>query len=479
MLNRDLTNYNQLNRTPFHMPGHKRQNLTGVKLPYEKDYTEVEGLDDLHHAEGILRDAMNRTAALYGVDRTWYLVGGSTVGNLAGIYALAPYGSEVICTRVMHRSIVHGLMLAGYVVHYVMPEYVEELGCYGGVKAETVQRALEQYPDSKAVILTSPTYEGILSEVKEIVEVAHKAGVPVLVDEAHGSHLDVHFSDDSRSDFPEGAVAAGADIVVQSAHKTLISMTQTAWMHLQGSLVEASTVDEALDIFETSSPSYVLMNSLDACTDYVYREGKAAYEKWLWNLENLQKCGQSLQNLKLKVYNDNQDGYCKDPSKILIYAGEGQVSGYAIAEKLREIYNIETEMATDRYCLAMSGLGDDESSFAVLANALRELDGSLKECVATEAGMENVPTLLSDTKQIRYTLAEAAHREKEEIEIAKAAGRICGEEIFCYPPGIPIVLPGEVITEEMKEHLSGLEKSGKLRHGKKHLKDGMITVLKE
>ena len=142
VLNRDLTDYNQLNRTPFHMPGHKRQNLTGVDLPYEKDYTEVEGLDDLHHPEGILKAAMERTAAMYGVDRTWYLVGGSTVGNLAGLYALAPYGSEVICTRVMHRSILHGLMLAGYRVHYVMPDYVEELGCYGGVRAEAVKEIL-------------------------------------------------------------------------------------------------------------------------------------------------------------------------------------------------------------------------------------------------------------------------------------------------------------------------------------------------
>ena len=478
MLNRDLTDYNQLNRTPFHMPGHKRQNLTGVDLPYEKDYTEVEGLDDLHHPEGILKAAMERTAAMYGVDRTWYLVGGSTVGNLAGLYALAPYGSEVICTRVMHRSILHGLMLAGYRVHYVMPDYVEELGCYGGVRAEAVKEILKRYPQSKAVILTSPTYEGILSEVDKIVEIAHAAGIPVLVDEAHGSHLDVHFQNGERSDFPKGAVSAGADVVIQSTHKTLLGLTQSAWMHLQGNLVEAERIDEALDIFETSSPSYILMNSLDACTDYIQKEGKALFNQWKKHLQSVEECGKAFHNLELKVYNAQRDGYQKDPSKILIYEKHGRLSGYEIATRLREIYAIETEMATENYCLAMTGPGDTQSSYVLLLNALKEMDATLDQMKEKTIDLCQTVPQLSGGDAVRYSLAEASHMPKENVMLKDCKGRICGEEVFCYPPGIPLVLPGEEISEDMAAYLCDLEAQGKLRHGKKH-PDNSITVIKE
>ena len=265
-------------RCPLHMPGHKRRVPPAPGLScYAWDLTEIDGADDLHDAHGMLAAAMARTAALYGARRCWYLVGGSTAGLLAGIRALAPFGSAVLAARNCHKAVYHALELGHLTAHYLTPPVLPGFGVYGSVPPAAAAAALDAHPDVRCVILTSPTYEGVCSDVAAIVKICHARGVPLLVDEAHGAH---YLPLAAPYGWRGGAVAAGADLVVQSAHKTLPSLTQTAWLHLNGDLADPAEVERQLDVFETSSPSYPLLASLDGCTEWLLQNGAAAFAAW-------------------------------------------------------------------------------------------------------------------------------------------------------------------------------------------------------
>ncbi len=284
-------------RYPLHMPGHKRRALPAPGLGCAAwDMTEIDGADDLHDADGILAAAMQRTAALYGSRRCWYLVGGSTVGLLAGIRALAPFGSEVIVARNCHKAVYHALELGQLTAHYLTPPVDAAFGIYGSVPPAAVAAALDAHPQARCVILTSPTYEGVVSDIASIARLCHAHGVPLLVDEAHGAHY-LPFA--AQYGWQGGAVAAGADLVVQSAHKTLPSLTQTAFLQLNGSLADPAEVERQLDVFETSSPSYPLLVSLDGCTGWLAQQGCAAFAAWRARLDRFDAAAKKLQNTRI------------------------------------------------------------------------------------------------------------------------------------------------------------------------------------
>lgn len=284
-------------RYPLHMPGHKRRVPPAPGLGcYAWDLTEIDGADDLHDADGILAAAMARTAALYGARRCWYLVGGSTVGLLAGIRALAPFGSTVVAARNCHKAVYHAIELGQLTARWLTPPVDPQFGIYGSVRPADVAAALDAAPDARCVILTSPTYEGVLSDIRTIAEICHARGVPLLVDEAHGAHY-LPFA--ARYGWRGGAVAAGADLVVQSAHKTLPSLTQTAFLQLNGDLADPAGVERQLDVFETSSPSYPLMVSLDGCTRWLADEGEAAFAAWRARLDAFDAAVRDLKNTKI------------------------------------------------------------------------------------------------------------------------------------------------------------------------------------
>ena len=314
-------------RYPLHMPGHKRHLAPAPGLScYAWDITEIDGADDLHEADGILADAMARTAALYGARRCWYLVGGSTVGLLAGIRALAPFGSEVIAARNCHKAVYHAIELGRLTAHYLPPPVDTAFGVYGSVPPAAVEAALTAHPQAKCVILTSPTYEGVLSDIASIAAICHAHNVPLLVDEAHGAHY-LPFA--ARYGWQGGAVAAGADLVVQSAHKTLPSLTQTAFLQLNGGLADPDEVERQLDVFETSSPSYPLLVSLDGCTDWLAADGPAAFARWRDRLERFSAAVADLHNIKVMCFGqdalaDHPDFFAHDSGKILLQIGAEQ-----------------------------------------------------------------------------------------------------------------------------------------------------------
>lgn len=471
---------------PMHMPGHKRNLFPSPGLPYSLDLTEIEGADNLHDADGILRQAMDRTAALWRSSRTWYLVGGSTCGILAGIRAVSHFGSEIIVARNCHKAVYHAVELGNYRVHWLFPAIEEEYGICGSIRPDSVKSMIRKYPGSTAVVLTSPTYEGVISDIAAISQVCHRAGIPLFVDEAHGAHLGLF----PEGGFPESAVRLGADLVVQSAHKTLPSLTQTALLHLQGDIVDAGEVERQLNIFETSSPSYPLMISLDSCTGLLRERGPELFAAWRARLGDFDSALQNLSVLQIMGHGaDRREVYsgiwALDSSKILIGFHKTGHTGREAAGILRRRYGIEVEMEQGRNVLAMTGCGDRDEDLEKLAVALLETDrelGSAEEASLQEmAGEQRDRAAILREQKVRqsFTILEASGAEREAVRERESAGRICAEYIYVYPPGVPVLAPGEVIGSAQLKLLSMYAHSGDSVFHSVSKEEGSIAVLRE
>ena len=445
-LQKQLEAYAQQELYPLHMPGHKRRMAPGPGLPYGWDVTEVPGTDDLHDAREILAQAMARTAELYGARRTWYLVNGSTCGILAGIRALAPYGSPVICARNCHKSVYHAMELGNLSVEWLVPPVDEDFGIYGSVPPEAVAAALDRCPRARCVILTSPTYEGIVSDIKAIADLCHQRGVPLLVDEAHGAHLGLF------PGFPDGAVKAGADVAIQSPHKTLPSLTQTAWLHLAGSLADPDEIERQLDVFETSSPSYPLLASLDGCTGILQSRGRELFEAWSGRLTRFTEAAADFRHLRL--LGDRPAFFDRDPSKLLVNCRGTGFTGPSLAEALRTRFGFETEMACGENLLAMTSPADSEDSLDRFAGALHVLDREAEPVPA-----DHTPAL-PPPGPVHCTMAQALAAPAEQLPPEQALGHMAAEYVWAYPPGVPLLAPGEEITEGFLEAAAQLEQTG-------------------
>lgn len=502
----ELKSYNEKGIYPLHMPGHKRRMpLPGLSASF--DFTEVEGTDDLHHAEGILKDSMERTARVFGAGKSYYLVNGSTSGNLVGISAICPLNGELIVARNCHRSVFHALELRNTTAHFVYPSFDEEYGIYGSVSPEAVEELILKYPKSRGVVITSPTYEGVVSDISRIAEVCHDNGIALFVDEAHGAHFGLVKS----AGFPDSAIQCGADLSVQSAHKTLMGLTQTAFLHFKSEIIRKEEIERYIDIFETSSPSYPLMLSLDACTETVMDSGDEIFGKWAETLGMLDDRLKDLKYFKIlfhgKDIERNHKFYDFDKSKLLINCRHTHFTGETFMKTMRERYGFELEMELSYNALAMTGPGDEQSELLRFSEALLELDreeeGDLKEenlsgepagsylckevipgsepCTAKKKGAESPFAYVGecsckDSKAEEYgelllikpeqmmTIQGATEGKKEEMALTDAAGRISAEYVYCYPPGIPVVVPGEALDENCTEGLIKLMDKGYRLH---------------
>ena len=433
---RELSGSNLL---PMHMPGHKRNAELADYLKLlgaEYDITEIEGFDDLFDARGVLAGSMERAAALWGSKRAYYLVNGSTGGILAGVRAASRRGGRAIVARNCHKSVYNALELCGLEPIFVTPGMDAEYGIHSSICPGEIEKALYDNPDASLIILTSPTYEGVISDIEAICKTAHERGVPVLIDEAHGAHLG--FSDF----FPGGAVRAGADIVIQSLHKTLPSLTQTAIAHLCGDIVDHREFERELAVFQTSSPSYLLTASVDACVRLLEAERERLFETWKRALLRFDELAAGLKKLKIPMHGAEKTEafYGFDRSKILISTLDTNISGMELKQILRREYGIELEMAHLSYALAMTGPGDSEESLLRLGRALLEIDANI-----SPVKRERVRTAPALPRRV-CPLAEAVYSEKECIPLEDARGRVCAEYLFVYPPGVPLIIPGEEIS---------------------------------
>jgi arginine/lysine/ornithine decarboxylase len=455
MLYELLSEYNRKDIVPMHMPGHKRNTaMLGCDLPYGIDITEIEGFDNLHDAHGVLKVTADIAARLYGSRRAFPLVNGSTGGILAGVRSAVRYGDTIIVARNCHQSVYNAIELNGLRPVYLIPDIDESSGICGSIRPEQVEAALGGNPDAKLVIVTSPTYEGVVSDIKAICGIAHHHQIPVLVDAAHGAHFG--FSDF----FPPSPVSCGADIVVTSLHKTLPALTQCALLQVSGGLIDEDRLAQALAVFQTSSPSYVLLSSIDRCVRFLDCEKDtlfAAYEK---NIRAFDKSVSKISKLKLLCH--GADGGDKhehffgfDPGKIVVSTRHTNLTGFELAQTLRAKYRIEPEMASADHVLAMTSVCDSWDALTLLIGALLDADRDAKVVPCKDK-----PVCQRETPQMIMTAAEAAGVRGEYVPQEAATGRISLEYAWSYPPGIPYIVPGELVDAQVIALLRQIADSG-------------------
>lgn len=448
-----LTAYIAEDIYPLHMPGHKRHpGAAPFSDSYAIDITEIDGFDNLHDAAGVLADNMARAARLWGSRRAFYLVNGSTGGLLAGITACTRRGDRVLVARNCHRAVYNALALNGLRPVYLLPDMDTSFEIAGSVSPDRVERALTAHPDIRLVVVTSPTYEGVLSDIPAIAAAAHRHGARLLVDEAHGAHLGL------AEGFPAGSVTGGADIVVQSLHKTLPALTQTGLLHVMGDRVDGDEVARQLAVFETSSPSYPLMASISACVSRLETERACLFAAYWERLERFDKRIRGLRRLRVLCHGADTSTshafYGFDPGKLVISCRGTGLTGIQLAARLRTNDRLETEMAMADYVLAMTSICDSDEGFDRLADALCAIDAELSAVPAPEP---LVPLVLPP---LRCFIDDALAAPGRLVPPADAIGGISREYVWAYPPGIPLLVPGEEITPEWLSLFSRLTAAG-------------------
>ena len=444
-----LKDYSKTENYPFHMPGHKRNtDILGVSLPFDIDITEIDGFDNLHDSSGILKAAAQKAEKLFRSEHSYMLINGSTCGILAAIHTVTKYNDTIIIARNCHKSVYNGCMLNNLKMKFIFPEQDKLSGVSGSISSESVLAAIEKNPKAKAVVITSPTYEGVISDIKSIAEIAHSFDIPLIVDNAHGVHQ-------TFCDFCGGEpVSSGADIVISSLHKTLPALTQTAAAHINGDLVPHRKFENALSIFETSSPSYILMSSIDSCFDFLSDSGEY-FEKYAYKLREFSKSVKNLKHLKILCHGgddiSNHNFYSFDFGKIVICTVGTNISGVELMNILRNKYHLELEMSYPFYAVAMTSVCDTEEGFKRLSAALLEIDKGIK------SDGKAVPILtMPKPKNSGLSLQSALELSDSESNRLKISNRY----IYAYPPGVPIIIPGEIFNSDIFEYIRKLEDSG-------------------
>ncbi len=493
---RKLQNLSESDFYPYHMPGHKRNGNSVFSL----DITEIDDFDNLHHSTGLISEAQKRAAALYGAQESFYLINGSTVGLLSAICASFDRGDRVLVARNCHKAVYHALEIRGIEPIYLYPEINEEYDISVGITVAQVRQCVEEADQNtevlsgdgdkningtiKGMILTSPTYEGLISEIKEIAEYLHQKDMLLIVDEAHGAHFGFHPA------YPVSAVTQGADIVIQSLHKTLPSMTQTALLHRCSERVSRANLQKYLGIFQTSSPSYVFMAYMDECICLLRDKKEELFRAFYEELVQFYEQCRSLKNIKVyqpeMVEIRGDDGkepvkkFCSDPGKIVISAGH--LSGKELYNILRQRFLLQPEMCAGNYVLAIMTICDTHEGYRRLYEALEQLD---RESLTQEKQKDTINTqktlasLLKERPVRKYPSWEAEALEGETLDLGLAAGRVSKEYIYLYPPGIPFIVPGEVIDNKVLEGLLSLQLAGYGLQGMADETGDKITVVKQ
>lgn len=507
-----LDKYKDENIVPMHMPGAKRNKelielyMGDMGNPYEKDITEINGFDNMHNAETIIKDAFDEAAELYGADESWYLVNGSTAGNMSAICGVTHKNDVVIMARNCHISVYNAVILNELNPVYIYPEYDEEYGYYKGITLKEIKFIVDKYSsdhdrnDIKAVILTSPTYEGNVSDIKSIAEYLHQYNIPLIVDEAHGAHF--NFSES----FPQSAVKSGADVVINSVHKTLPSLTQTAIMHINYGIVDVERIRRYWNIYQSTSPSYILMSSIARSLSIVKNDGDKLFAEYVDKLTILRNGLSELKHIRLI----NTD----DISKLVL--------GYKDAKWLYDTlfykYKIQLEMSSIKYVIAMTSIFDSQEYYDRFLAALKEIDEEIDESISkydredilnskVDKDLDNRFNSIHNGEadnRLNYssinnqdngnkvniadfrdeqalTIAQAFNRRDlsgcDEIQMnnEKIYGKISGESVYVYPPGIPILCPGEVITRKI---IAILEAAGEAGLEVVGVKEGALLCLR-
>jgi arginine/lysine/ornithine decarboxylase len=463
--------HNKKQPVSFHVPGHKYGELFPGKgrefyqSLLKLDATELTGLDDLHSPEGVILKAQQLLSNLYQSSTSFFLVNGSTSGNLAMILATLEEDDVVLVQRNSHKSIMNGIRLAHAQPIYLNPDFDPELMVASGVSLETIKVAIQSNPNAKALILTYPNYYGMVYNLKGIIELAHEHGIPVLVDEAHGVHFVL------GAPFPPSAVSLGADVVVQSAHKTLPAMTMGAYVHFNSRIVSLERLSDYLQVVQSSSPSYPIMASLDVARSYIGTFTKGDTQSLINRINDFKTALGRIDGLT--IYSQSN----QDPLKLVIRANG--YSGFEL-QKIFENQGIFAELADPNNLLLVLPLYKEEST-----NGLIEAVAKIKEAMQ---GASSPPKYLAPMRlqkfegqpveRIAMSFKEMSKKEQGFTFLPQAVGKVCAESIIPYPPGIPLILPGERVKREHIESLEYLLKSGAKIQGGEKLKTGELKIFK-
>lgn len=434
----------------FHVPGHKMGKIFDklgyndiLEKIYTLDTTEIEGTDNLHNAKEVIKQSQERAARVFNSDKTIYLVNGSTCGIQAAIMSTCPPKSKIIVNRDCHQSVINSCILGDITPVYIDSEICRETNILKGVNYSKAKEIIDNNLDAKAMILTYPTYYGETYNLQDICNYAHDKDMIVIVDEAHGAHLEL------SDRLPKSAINLGADIVIQSTHKTLPSFTQSSMVHIKGNRVDYNKLLSILRIIESSSPSYLFMSSLELAVDIYEKHGKELMESLLNNIDKFKDKFKS--NHDVYIYNE------MDKTKIFISLNNIGMTGYELDEILRSEYKIQCELSNHYGVLLICTIGNEEEDFICLETALKDILNKYKN----KGAIDDTDYPVSIPK-MKLTPREAFYKEKKRVKLKDSIGKISGEYIIPYPPGISLISPGEIISEEIITYIH------------QGLKDGMI-----
>ncbi len=468
-----LVDHVQKEPVSFHVPGHGYGNVWSnpqltqgdeqraaawFQTIMRLDVTELSTTDDLHDPVASIMEAQQLAALTFGAEETFFLVGGSTSGNLAMILALCNPGDLILVQRNVHKSIINGLRLAGAKAVFLSPSIDHTSGLATVPELDVVEQACKMYPEAVAMLLSNPNYYGMSVDLQPYAELAHRYGKPLAVDEAHGAHYGMHPS------MPSSALAAGADIVVQSAHKTLPALTMGAMLHIQGKLIQRALLKECLTMIQSSSPSFPIIASLDISRAMIDRFGAALFEQALAAAadfsEWLESCSHPIAQLKIAQGENNTR---TDPLRIVIYDKSNHLAGPEL-QRFLEVRGCFTEMANERYVVLVLGIHSSESDMKKLKKALVELNAFSKQALggtSKPSATERLANLQSSiSAPVSFTRERVNQSDIEQVPLEKATGRIAAEMIVPYPPGIPLVYAGERMEKETVVQIRKLVETG-------------------
>ena len=462
-----ITDYLEKDTVSFHMPGHKGSQLYrrfGYHnfLDHFMDYdiTEIPGADNLFQPESVIKGVQDHYAKLYNCKKSYILINGTSGGNIAAVLASVSRGKQLIMARNCHKSVFNALTLGGIRPVYAYPEMIEKFGISGAVSPSEIQRLIKENPDAQAVLITSPNYYGVCSDIRSIAEIAHGSGKVLIVDEAHGAHL--HFSDQ----LPLSAIQSGADIVINSTHKTLASLTQSAALHYNTDLVDQYILEDKLQCIQSTSPSYVLMTSMDICADLLEKHKDILMEEWIENLNGFYERISKIPGVRTMGKMAGLDW-----TKINFSLADLGISGSQADAILMEDYNIYIELFTGDLVMAMTGMGNTKTDYERLANALEDISQRQQSSqVKINPANSNANALIPPKQATMFEIPV----EKKRVKLSDSAGMICASSIIPYPPGIPLICPGERIEADAIAYIQAMRQLGEKVIGVNELSEVIV-----
>lgn len=467
------------NPVQFHIPGHKKG--AGMDPEFRAfigdnalsiDLINIEPLDDLHSPRGMIKEAQELAAEAFGADHTFFSIQGTSGAIMTMVMTVCGPGDKIIVPRNVHKSIMSAIVFSGAVPVFIHPEIDKELGISHGITPESAKKALIEHPDAKGLLVINPTYFGISADLKSIVDIAHSFDVPVLVDEAHGVHI--HFHDE----LPLSAMQAGADMAATSVHKLGGSLTQSSILNMKEGLVSKDRVQSILSMLTTTSTSYLLLASLDVARKRLATEGKALAEEAIRLAESARDRLNQIEGITCigKEVLGSASTYDYDPTKLIISIKDLGLNGHDVEKWLRESYRIEVELSDLYNILCIVTPGDSDETIDTLVTAMQEIAATSTR----ESGKQAVTeVLLPEIPSLAMTPRDAFYATTEVVPFKEAVGRIIAEFVMVYPPGIPIFIPGEIITEENISYIFKNIEIGLPVQGPEDSTLEMIRVIKE